>query len=214
MRRAIPTLPGTLDAHLLSSVNDLDQDPLEQEPDNGLALLLGRGLGVPECRQILCQALYRGKLGRAWCLRPLALEAFVLRRQLRLFGRCPLWVLCRTKPLKRTCQNLCHLDIAFGAPINDGFARRRGREPRWRTLGPHFVPIYFDDGRRQVLWRRRPEGRVWRLLSCSVRLLSHRQSPLCVNDDETAILLRFRAEGAKEKSHGHPQPYGAVAFDS
>jgi hypothetical protein len=37
---------------------------------------------------------------------------------------------------------------------------------------------------------------------------------LCVNDDETAILPRFRVEGAKEKPHGHPQPYGAIAFDS
>jgi hypothetical protein len=38
---------------------------------------------------------------------------------------------------------------------------------------------------------------------------------LCVNDDETAILQRFRVEGAKGKvSYGHPQPYGAIAFDS
>jgi hypothetical protein len=46
------------------------------------------------------------------------------------------------------------------------------------------------------------------------RVLGMQQVALCVNDDETAILQRFRVEGAKGKSHGHPQPYGAIAFDS
>ena len=49
----MPAMPMTFDAHLLGAVDDLDEDPLKQQPDNGLTLLLGRSLGIPECRQIL-----------------------------------------------------------------------------------------------------------------------------------------------------------------
>jgi hypothetical protein len=56
-------VPITCDTNLLCAVDHLDQDALEQMSDNGLALLLGRGLGALECGQILLEFADRDEFG-------------------------------------------------------------------------------------------------------------------------------------------------------
>src|SRR5215475_11507814 len=80
-------MPMAFDPNLLGAVGDLDQDPLEQQTDDGLTLFAGRGLRVPQCRQVLCQVLHRCQLRRTWRLCSFTPEAIVLRLQSRLFGQ-------------------------------------------------------------------------------------------------------------------------------
>ena len=51
------------DPNLLRVADDLDQDAFEQQAHDGLALLLRRGFGAPERRQILRQLADRGQFG-------------------------------------------------------------------------------------------------------------------------------------------------------
>ena len=91
MRGSVPAMPMAFQADLFASVDHGDDDPLQQEPDDRLALLLGRRLGSPEGGQIVGQILDGGYLGRRGRFGPLAREAFVLRRKTGLLaqGRLP-----------------------------------------------------------------------------------------------------------------------------
>ena len=82
----MPALPVAFDAHLLAAVDDRYQDPFEQQPDNGLALFLGRCLGTPECRQVSCQVADRSQLDCARRCGLSTLKAFVIRFQSGLLG--------------------------------------------------------------------------------------------------------------------------------
>lgn len=73
------------DAHLFAAVDDFDQKPLQQQADDGLALLLGRS--VPDRRQILRQTLDRGDFLRAQGLRLLAPEPLIFGFKLHLVGQ-------------------------------------------------------------------------------------------------------------------------------
>src|ERR1700751_1163288 len=80
-------MPMAFDPNLLGAVDDLDQDPLEQQTDDGLTLFAGSGLRVPQCGQVLCQVLHCCELRRTWRLRSFTPEAIVLRLPSRLFGQ-------------------------------------------------------------------------------------------------------------------------------
>jgi hypothetical protein len=43
-------MPVALPANLFATVDDIDKKPLEQQPDDGLTLLLGRGRHSPKNR--------------------------------------------------------------------------------------------------------------------------------------------------------------------
>ena len=60
MRGSVPAMPMAFQADLFARVDHGDDDPLQQEPDDRLALLLGRGLGSPEGGQIVGQILDGG----------------------------------------------------------------------------------------------------------------------------------------------------------
>jgi hypothetical protein len=59
------------DADLLAAVDDLDQDALDQQAHDRLALLLGRRLRPPQRREVLGQGPDRAEFLRTWCGRPL-----------------------------------------------------------------------------------------------------------------------------------------------
>ena len=73
--------------NLFAAAFDLDQDPLQHQPDDGLTFFLGRALGSPEGGEILGNTADAGQFGRSWRHQPLAPEAFILCCQATLFGQ-------------------------------------------------------------------------------------------------------------------------------
>ena len=75
-----------LQANLLAIADHGDDDALEQESGDCLALLLGRRLGPPKGGKILGQILDGGQFGRARRLGPLPLKALVVGQETRLLA--------------------------------------------------------------------------------------------------------------------------------
>src|SRR6202023_3171964 len=78
-------VPVTGDAHLLAAIYHFDQNPFQQQANNRLALLLGRG--GPDAGQISCQLANRRDFRRAQRRRLIAPNALVLCLEARLLGQ-------------------------------------------------------------------------------------------------------------------------------
>jgi len=78
MRGSVAALPMALQANLLAAADHGDDDALQQQSGDRLALLLGRGLGPPKGGKILGQILDGGQFGRARRLGLLPLKALVV----------------------------------------------------------------------------------------------------------------------------------------
>jgi hypothetical protein len=86
--RPYPAVPVAFDPHLLAVVaDDLDQNALQQQPDDALALLLGRRVRPPQRGKILGQGADRGEFRRAYRRRLLAQNPVVLGREPALLGQ-------------------------------------------------------------------------------------------------------------------------------
>jgi hypothetical protein len=57
-------MPVAYQPDLFTAVDNGDQNPLEQQPHDGLTLLTGCRRRLPQGGQIVCQLADRGNLGR------------------------------------------------------------------------------------------------------------------------------------------------------
>ena len=64
MGRLVATMPVAFQPDLFTAVDNGDQNPLQQQPHDGLALFTGCRRRLPQGGQIVCQLADRSNLGR------------------------------------------------------------------------------------------------------------------------------------------------------
>jgi hypothetical protein len=84
VHRLIAAMPMTDDLHMLGVINDLDDNPFEQQTYNFLSFFLCGGCRLPKRGEILGKVTDRLKFSAARCLQTFALETVIINHEARL----------------------------------------------------------------------------------------------------------------------------------